>query len=77
MGKIFEYVIIYFFIIVYSNIYICINGYLFIYLKVNLINDDFTQLSTQYSQNEIIIFKKLVIIIIYIYYLKLILYLIF
>jgi hypothetical protein len=34
------------------------NGEIF-YIWVNLINDDFTQLSTQYSQNEIIIFKKL------------------
>lgn len=31
-------------------------------MKINLINDDITQLSTSYTQNEIAIFKKIVII---------------
>jgi len=31
----------------------------FYYIWVNLINDDFTQLSTQYTQNEIVIFKRI------------------
>eukprot|EP00833_Pecoramyces_ruminatium_P005467 jgi/Orpsp1_1/1179499/evm.model.c7180000069550.2 len=31
----------------------------YFYIWVNLINDDFTQLSTQYTQNEITIFKKI------------------
>ncbi|ORX52094.1 hypothetical protein BCR36DRAFT_582612 [Piromyces finnis] len=31
----------------------------FFYIWVNLINDDFTQLSTPYTQNEIVIFRKI------------------
>ncbi|ORX77700.1 hypothetical protein BCR32DRAFT_295471 [Anaeromyces robustus] len=31
----------------------------FFYIWINLINDDFTQLSTQYTQNEIVIFKRI------------------